>query len=272
MNIKEFLSENMPTILAVTASAGVIGTGYAAVELGREIERSKEQGSRNKKSLIKKAAITIGAGALTIGGILFSNKLSNDKLKVTKEQLAGTTAALGTVTKLFHEYRKHEDPEKDKEIMGDIAVKGCYESPEEVSEYEYDLNGNKLQLWTDPYISLLSDGEYTMYKASEADILAASNYVINTFCNDGIADFGMFYECLRERGVDIPEFKGEHGIIWEATSERWDYYGRGGLDFSYFTKTIANGSEVNVVCFDDDDEAIFTLDSKLEMWAESLNK
>lgn len=270
MNIKEFLSENMPTILAVTASAGVVGTGYAAVELGREIERQKEK--ENKKSLIKKAVIAGGSGLLTMVGILLSNKLNNDKLKVTKEQLAGTTAALGTVTKLFHEYRKHEDPEKDKEIMGDIAVKGCYESPKEVSEYEYDLNGNKLQLWTDPYISLLSDGEYTMYKASEADILAASNYVINTFCNDGIADFGMFYECLRERGVDIPEFKGEHGIIWEATSERWDYYGRGGLDFSYFTKTIANGSEVNVVCFDDDDEAIFTLDSKLEMWAESLNK
>ena len=270
MNVKEFLSENMPTILAVTASAGVIGTGYAAVELGREIERQKEK--ENKKSLIKKAAITIGAGALTIGGILFSNKLSNDKLKVTKEQLATTTAALGTVTKLFHEYRKHEDPEKDKEIMGDIAVKGCYESPEEVSEYEYDLNGNRLQLWTDPYISLLSDGEYTLYKASEADVLAASNYVINRFCNDGIASFGMFYDCLRERGVDIPEFKGADGIIWEDTNERWDYYGRGGLDFSYFTKTIANGSEVNVVSFDDDDESILKFDSKLEMWVESLNK
>lgn len=270
MNVKDFLSENMPTILAVTASAGVVGTGYAAVELGREIERQKE--NKDKKPLIKKAAITGGSGLLTIAGILFSNKLSNDKLKVTKEQLAGTTAALGTVTKLFHEYRKHEDPEKDKEIMGDIAVKGCYESPEEVSEYDYDLNGNKLQLWTDPYISLLSDGRYTMYKASEADILAGSNYVINHFCNDGIVDLGMFYECLRERGVDIPEFKGEHGIIWEATCERWDYYGRGGLDFSYFTKTIGNGSEVNVVCFDDDDESILTLDSKLEMWAESLNK
>jgi len=270
MNVKEFLSENMPTILSITASAGVVGTGYAAVEFGREIERQKE--TKNKKSLVKKGLITAGSGLLTITGILLSNKLSNDKLKMTKEQLATTTAALGTVTKLFHKYRKHVDPEKDKEIMSDIAVENCSKSSMDISDCEYDLCGNKLQIWTDPYISLLSDGKITCYKASEADVMCAANYVINHFCNNGIACFGMFYESLRARGVDIPELKGAYGITWEYTDERWNYYGRGGLNFEYSVKPLPDGTEINVVLFDDDDDEILAFDSKLEMWAESLTK
>lgn len=269
MNTKGFLSENMPTILSITASAGVVGTGFAAMELGKELEKRTKQ-ERKKKPLIFKACCTAGSALLTIGCILVSNKISKDRLELTKKELAETTAALGGVVKLLHDYRKHEEPERDKEIMDDLALKGCYKSPDEATEYEYDYNGNVLHFWKDQHIKDLSKGKYTCFKASEADVLAASNYVINTFCSDGVASYGMFYECLRERGVDIPEFPGEHDIIWEATNERWDYYGRGGLDFNYSVETDENGKEMNLIFFDDDDEMIKSFNSKLDSWRGSL--
>ena len=269
MSVKDFMSENGPTILSVASCAGVIGTGFAAMELGRELEKKKHDGS-SKKRLIFKTCCTVGSGLLTIGGILLSNKFSKDKLEMTRKELAETTAALSGVVKLFHDYRKRIDPEKDKEIMEEFALKECHDSENVELKYEYDYCGNVLQIWKDQYICKLSKGRYTCYVASEADILAASNYVINKFCNEGIADFGMFYDCLRLRGVDIPEFPGEHDITWEQTNERWDYYGRGGLDFSYTRELTKEEKPTNYLYFDDDDDEIRNFDSKLSNWADSI--
>ena len=261
MSIKDFMSDNLPTFLSIGACAGVIGTGYLAMETGREIERKSE-----KKSILKKAVPTVLCGVGTIVLTLTADKLNRDKIALTKKELAEATAALGAVTKIFREYRKHVDPEEDKQIMNDIALKGVrenvkYEKPEEA---EYDENGNVIQRWTDPWIKYLSDGKYTYYKASEADVLAASNYLINHYCSDCEAYLGQFYDSLRKRGVDIPKFKGENGITWEMTSERLDYYGRGGLDFSYSDDYTIDGIQVNIIFFDDDDEVIREFDRKLK--------
>lgn len=270
MSFKDFLSENLPTIVSISACAGVIGTGYLALETGREMERMKNEDKKKKKSFILKAGATIGTGVLTVAGIILADKLNKDKIAFTKKELAETTAALGAVTKVFNEYRKREEPERDKEIMNDIALKNC-DQTEEISEYEYDLNGNVLQLWTDPYINALSGGQYTCYKASEADILAAAIYVVNTFCDEGYTTLGQFYKCLRDRGIDLPEFKGEHGVSFEANDERFDYYGRGGLDFNYTLSSLENGTPVNILFFDDSDEEIAMFNEKLERFAESLS-
>ena len=75
---------------------------------------------------------------------------------------------------------------------------------------------------------------------------------------------------MRKRGVKLPFFKGENGITWEETYERYDYYGRNGLDFDYSTVETRNGLEVNIIQWDDDDDTMKANENRFLNWVDEI--
>ena len=202
---KQTISKNLPTIMSAAAGIGVGLSGYFSVRLGAQIEREKEN-LKSEDSEIRKGAKwriafksipVVGFTALTEFCIFKSNDIS-------KKRLAKTTALLGATMKLFDDYRKKETPERDKEIMKEIALENAKEG---ISEEKPKEN---VKRWTDEFISKLSNGKVTYFEATEADVLSAAMYTKDTYYNHFGVGLDTFYSTLRDYcGVDIPEFKGE---------------------------------------------------------------
>lgn len=266
------IKENLPTILSVTSCAGVIGTGYAALELGKELERNKKAEIRNKKSLRVKTGLTVGAGVLTIAGILLSNKFNKDRIEDAKREAAETAVALGALTKVFRDYRAKVDPEENKRIMSEIAVENTNLPTVEKDGFVIKPNPESdLKIWTDPFISALTDGEYTYYFATEADILKAAIHLKDVFHEGCTAYLGRdFYEKLREAGVDIPKIPGENEIYWEVDDEWFDYYGSYYFDFDWYIYENKDGNEVNSLIFSDTNEIMCENNKKIDAWCRQL--
>ena len=267
------VKENLPTILSVASCAGVVGTGYAALELGKELERRKKE-ERNKKTFWVKTGITIGAGVLTIAGILASNKLNKDRIEDAKREAAEAAVALGALTKLFRDYRAKVDPEENKKILSEIAVENADIPTIEKDGFRIVSNPESdLQIWTDPFISMLTDGEFTYYFATEADILWAALQMKDAFHGGCTVCLGLhFYDKLRERGVTIPEIKGENGIYWEYDDDWFDYYGDVYFEFDWYSYENKAGDEVNSIIFSDTNEVIHKNLKELENWCERFRE
>ena len=257
MGMENFLTKHAGTLLSIGAGMGVLATGLISCELGRTIEREQTNLKSDDKEAQKSAKVRIGlkAGAAigTIGVALYCIAKGRE---LSKKEIAALGTALGTQTKLFNEYRKHETPERDREIMADISK----ESKKKDTPSE----------WSDCYLEELSDGKVKSYTATEADILAAVCYTMGKFHQDAYVTLGTFYDALRERGIDIPKLPGENGISWEVTDERIDYYGTVNFGFWYGRDYLDDDSEVTRIMFDDDDEMIHEANKKLEMWVESI--
>lgn len=262
MNIKNFVSKHGATILSGTACVGVGATGFFSAKLGMCIEAEKEnlksedRDIKNKsiKRIILKALPSVGTVLITIVCIIMSRYMS-------KKELAELAAAMAVQVKLFKEYRAHEDPERDKQIMEDIAIENV--DTEKISEEDHQ-NGE--EYWTDDYIKKLSKGKIDGYWAYEADILRAAMYMKDTYYNYFSTDIGVFYSVLRDDcGVDIPKFIGESQIVWEQSSERGDYQGNMALDFNWSSREV-NGKKINSLYWSETEHEIAQANDSLTKW------
>lgn len=261
------ISKHLPTIFSAAAGVGVGVTGYFSTKLGMQIEAEKMNLKSEDPNIRKGAKFRIAFKAIPAGisGLVTVGFIAGANIE-NKKQLAEASAVAATFSGLLKKYRSFETPERDKEIMQEIMTEGVEEEiKNDKSEFDPEI-----ERWTDPYIRELSDGKVLWYRATEADILAAACYTINTYHNTGEVSLGVFYDCLRSRGVEIEKYVGENGIVWTGSPERWDYYGRDGWDIDYATRTYEDGQEINTIFLDDDDDMIFEDDRKLDMWAQSL--
>lgn len=271
MSVKKSLSDNAPTILSAAAGIGVGVTGFLGVTLGMQIESDKENLKSDDQNAKKKAWWRVAKKAILSGIALAATEFCIFKSNgISKERIAGAATAAGVFAKMLKDYRSNVPEEQDKEIMQKMQMDGV---EEDIKEKDLKLDPGQ-HYWTDEYIKYLSDGKISYYRATEADIAFAALFSVNTYCNGGYVTLGVFYDALRKRGVtDLPErMIGENDITWEATCERFDFFGRNGLDFDYAKDYLEDGKiEVCHIFFDADDEEINKANEELLHWADGLD-
>ena len=266
MKLGEFVSKHGPAIASSIATVGVGATGYFSAKLGMQIESDKANLKSEDKNVRKRAKIRIGlrsigvvvsAGA-SIYAIWKSKDLSDkQKAEAVAAALAEGAAAVKVYKEAFDKYRSHVDPEKDEEIMDQMIIEDL---PEEIDESE---KGTDEEFWTDDYIKSLSGKKADGYWATENDILRAAMYFKDYYYHHTYVTIDVFYNTLRDLGVDIPELEGEHFISWEMSAEREDYQGGCGIDFNWHVYENKNGQTVNTIWFSETDEEIRVDNEKL---------
>ncbi len=259
--VGRFLKRNGPTILCITASAGVVIsnylTGKAVLEADKILSRPHDENT--KKEVIKTYIPPVIASTATIACIIGAH-LANKKIQ------AGLIAAYGAVNSVFEAYRMKNDAERDKQIMTEIAVERIKadDIPQTIEE--------GCQLWTDPYIAELSHGTITSYEAAESDILWAAMYMKDTFYMEGDVSIRTFYNILRQRGVDIPYMEGENDIYWEIDDDWYDWYGDFRFEFDWSVAHNEFGAEVNTIIFSLTNEEMKEQDENIHWFVENLAK
>ena len=260
-----FWTKHGSTVMTAGSCVSIAASGYFFTKFGMVLEQEKPY-LKDEDPMRRKAAklrIAIAGAEGVISGIAAIGLTIGARV-TDKNTIAGLASALGVQTKLFNDYRALNDPCKDKEIMTDIAVKNK-EVPENKSK---DPN---LEWWTDDFIEELSDKKVKGYWASESDILRCALYMKDTYYNECFTSIGTFYSKLRECGVDIPEFKGENGIIWEQTSERIDFSGTYYIDFDWYDREDENGNTIHALIFSETDDEIYEENRKLEWFLKKKN-
>lgn len=259
--IGKFLKRNAPTILCVTASTGVIVsnylTGKAVLKADKILNQPHDENT--KKDLIKAYIPPVVTATLTIGCIVGAH-LMNKKIQ------AGLIAAYSAMSSVFEAYRIKNGAERDRQIMTEIAVQRIRQEdiPETIEE--------GFQLWTDPYIEELSHREVKSYTAKETDILRAALIMKDTFYINSDVSLRIFYDALRQCGVDIPYMEGEDDISWVIDDDWYNWYGDFRFEFDWSVAHNEFGAQMNTIIFSLTNDEMKKQDENILWFVESLAK
>lgn len=196
---KKFLADNAPTILAGVGALGVVGTAYltgkATFEAAERIRRNQALLDAEVKShpLTTKEKVQLcwrlylpaaGLGALTIGSIVLSNRISNNRA-------AGMAAAYTLSTETLKKYKEHVKEKfgenKAREVQDEVAQKQVSETP---PSQQFMMMGGPgkipvLDMWTKRY-----------FWSTMETIKKAQNDIDYKALHDGYPSLTDFYHAI----------------------------------------------------------------------------
>lgn len=239
----KFLRKHGGTILAVTASVGVVAT---AIETGRattkaqhilEVDKELTKFNENefgvteepptKKQIVLMCwkayvpAVILGGG--TIACILGSNALN-------KKQIAGLTAAYMALGKTYQEYRRQV-----AEQIGVEEEKDIYKDTQDVLETPAPAGTDEEKLLCYEPISK------RYFHATKAELLAAFYDANKDFAENGYIALNDFFGYL---GLDFVPELDDKGWSAEYLGAMWENYW---IDFNYAEQKTDDGLEVYYV-------------------------
>ena len=220
MKLAESLKRNLPTILSVVASVGVVATfiltARKAEEVTQEIEELDEPTVTDELKVYGKAyAPAIAVGLVTIICVIFSNKLN-------KKQQASLVGAYMLSYKQFERYKqKLKDiygEEAHQRVIDALAVESA-DSPDIYAPGIMSANDRKIR---EPGKTRLFYDRYgDRYFASTIEAVMDAEYHLNrNYVLGGHVTLNEFYIFLGLEGIENGDKLGwdgyyEHeGIFW----------------------------------------------------------
>lgn len=232
MKLVRLVKRNLPTIFAIGASIGVVGTailsGRASVKASDKIREAKRDNpDLTKTDVVKMAApsyvLTAVCGATTIACIIGSNQLN-------RKQIASLIGAYAMLKKSYEEYRDkalamygEDDP------IRNAIVEDHYKEAD-ISDYGDD----ETLLFYDKY-----HGEFFHRKMIE--VLDAEYQLNRKFVTDGEASLNDFFRLLT-----LPEIEDGDTIGWSLEA-CCDFYAFSWIDFEHPLIKMEDGMECHVL-------------------------
>lgn len=234
MNIVRTIKRNMPTILAIVASAGVVGTavlsGKASIKASANVQKAKrEKEVVTKIEVVKIAApsyiLTAVCGVTTIACIIGSNTLN-------RKQIASLIGAYALLKKSYDEYQN-----KVRELYGDDdPVRNAIVQDRYTDSAVSDFKDDETLLFYDEY-------HEEFFHRKMIEVLDAEYQLNRKFVTDGEASLNDFFRLL-----GLPETE-EGDILGWSLEACCDFFAFTWIDFQHPLIKMEDGMECHILEF-----------------------
>lgn len=230
---KLYLKRSSPTILAVLAAAGVVGTSVMSVKATLKAIPILDKAKEDKESELTRVEIVklagpsyipvVMLGVSTVICIFGANALN-------KKQQAALTSAYALLNNTYKDHKK-----KVQELYGDDANERVQE---EICKERYEYKSSDVSEDKSLFFDEVS-GRY--FESTLIDVKDAEYHLNRNFSLRGYVSLNEFYKFL-----DIPKVKYGDILGW-SIDVGCGFYGYAWIDFTHTKTEMPDGLECTII-------------------------